>query len=474
MEYKRKPLSSFNQIPQQKIKKRDVFTKNNDYKISDYNKTKDKTESKTIKNVNENNKVNVQPKELQNNDDKDSRIIAYNCQPPSSDKEVIRSTWTNSRAIAIKEVHRYIPNKPERVLDAPKIGNDYYSELLDWSINNKVVIALDSVVYIWDATHGTIHTVGKKQEIGNVCSLKWSSDGSYLGIGTKTGETQIWDTDKNKKLRTIIIEEDNSTKVDIGNQTKLKNKSELETSESNSKQFIKSRVGCLSWNKNILTSAFSNGMLYHNDVRVKNSLIQSIQAHEDTICGLKWRSDGEYLASGGNDNLIKLWELKSSKPYMVKADHNSAIKAIAWCPWQLNLLATGGGISDKSLRLWNVTTQVNLKTVKTESQITSIIWSNHYTELLTTHGYSTNDINVWKFPTMDCISNIKAHDSRILYSALSPDGQTVATVASDENLKFWTIFKQQSKRTYNTAFTPETSKNTLNKACNSNKKNHYR
>jgi len=57
-----------------------------------------------------------------------------------------------------------------------------------------------------------------------------------------------------------------------------------------------------------------------------------------------------------------------------------------------------------------------LKSVKTESQITSIIWSNHYTELLTTHGYSTNDINVWKFPTMDRISNIKAHDSRILYS----------------------------------------------------------
>ena len=57
-----------------------------------------------------------------------------------------------------------------------------------------------------------------------------------------------------------------------------------------------------------------------------------------------------------------------------------------------------------------------MKSVKTESQITSIIWSNHYTELLTTHGYSTNDINVWKFPTMDRISNIKAHDSRILYS----------------------------------------------------------
>ena len=197
---------------------------------------------------------------------------------------------------------------------------------MDWSINNKVVIALDSVVYIWDATHGTIDTVGKRQEIGNVCSLKWSSDGCYLGIGTKSGETQIWDTKKNKKLRTIKVEEDNSTKVDIKSQTKSSHKSDLTTSESNSKQYVKSRVGCISWNKNILTSAFSNGMICHNDVRVKDSLIQSIRAHEDSICGLKWRSDGKYLASGGNDNLIKLWELKSSKPYMEKSDHNSAIK----------------------------------------------------------------------------------------------------------------------------------------------------
>ncbi|OUM68237.1 hypothetical protein PIROE2DRAFT_39335, partial [Piromyces sp. E2] len=389
----------------------------------------------------------------------DSRIIAYSCQPPTNEKEILRSTWINSKPIRIKEIHRYIPNKPERVLDAPKIGDDYYSELLDWSINNQVVIALDSIVYIWDATHGKINTIGSKKEIGNICSLKWSNDGSYLGIGTATGETQIWDIIKNKKLRTI--------------KEHLKNKIKLNPNCESLKQ-TQLRVGCLSWNKSILSSAFNNGSLQHNDVRVKDSLIQSIQAHDSNICGLKWRNDGEYLASGGNDNLIKLWELKSPKPYMEKADHNAAVKAIAWCPWQQNLLATGGGISDKTLRLWNITTQVNLKSVKTESQITSIIWSNHYTELLTTHGFSTNDINVWKFPTMDRISNIKAHDSRILYSALSPDGQTVATVASDENLKFWSIFKQQSKRAYNTAFTPESSKNTIHKVINSNKKKHFR
>jgi len=45
MDYKRKPLASYNQIPQQKIKKRDAFAKSNDFKINDH-KTKDKTENK--------------------------------------------------------------------------------------------------------------------------------------------------------------------------------------------------------------------------------------------------------------------------------------------------------------------------------------------------------------------------------------------------------------------------------------------
>jgi len=484
MDYKRKPLTSINQLPQQKIKKCDVFAKNIDnlynknnelMNFESINDKKDNLENKFSEKINENNEIlTKQEKLVEINEDKDSRIIAYNCQPPSNDKETIRSTWSNSKPITVKEVHRYIPDKPERVLDAPKIGDDFYSELLDWSINNKVAIVLDSSVYIWDATRGTTHTIGNKDEIKSIYSLKWSNDGSYLGIGTGKGETQIWDVVKNKKLRTIKVTIDNTLNVDLNKSKDIYNKNLLKIENSKIVDFMNSRIGCLSWNKNILTSAFSNGYLHHNDVRIKDSLIQSIQAHESTICGLKWRNDGEYLATGGNDNTVKVWELKSSVPCMVKTDHSAAVKAIAWCPWQLNLLATGGGLSDKSLRLWNVVTQANLKTIKTKSQITSIIWSNHYSELLTTHGYSTNDINVWKFPTLDCISNIKAHDSRILYSALSPDGQTVATVASDENLKFWSIFKQQSKRTYKSAFTQEISNNTVYKSINYNKKNHFR
>ena len=75
--------------------------------------------------------------------------------------------------------------------------------------------------------------------------------------------------------------------------------------------------------------------------------------HKQEICGLKWSFDGNYLASGGNDNKVCIWSLKQQQEVACFTDHNSAIKALAWSPHQKNILATGGGNSDKTIKFWN-------------------------------------------------------------------------------------------------------------------------
>lgn len=35
--------------------------------------------------------------------------------------------------------------------------------------------------------------------------------------------------------------------------------------------------------------------------------------HLGEICGLSWNSNGYQLASGGNDNLINIWDLRNIK-----------------------------------------------------------------------------------------------------------------------------------------------------------------
>jgi cell division cycle protein 20 (cofactor of APC complex) len=119
------------------------------------------------------------------------------------------------------------------------------------------------------------------------------------------------------------------------------------------------------------------------------------------------------------------------------------LKAIAWCPWQLNLLATGGGKQDHHIHFWNTSTQSKLSSINTGSQVTSIQWSISYKEFVSSHGFPNNHLSVWSYPSLNKIADLSGHDARILNTALSPDGETVASSAADENLKFWKVFERQ-------------------------------
>jgi len=41
-----------------------------------------------------------------------------------------------------RKAFRYVPQAPEKILDAPELVNDYYLNLLDWSSQNVVAVAL--------------------------------------------------------------------------------------------------------------------------------------------------------------------------------------------------------------------------------------------------------------------------------------------------------------------------------------------
>jgi cell division cycle 20-like protein 1 (cofactor of APC complex) len=75
------------------------------------------------------------------------------------------------------------------------------------------------------------------------------------------------------------------------------------------------------------------------------------------------------------------------------------------------------------------------------------MFSKNVNELVSTHGYSQNQIFVWKYPTMKKLATLNGHTLRVLYLACSPDGQTLVTGAGDETLRFWNVFplKKQIK-----------------------------
>ena len=61
----------------------------------------------------------------------------------------------------------------------------------------------------------------------------------------------------------------------------------------------------------------------------------------------------------------------------------------------------------------------------------NLSWSKNVNEIVSTHGYSQNQIIVWKHPTMTKLATLTGHTLRVLYLAVSPDGQTIVTGAGE-------------------------------------------
>lgn len=61
---------------------------------------------------------------------------------------------------------------------------------------------------------------------------------------------------------------------------------------------------------------------------------------------------------------------------------------------------------------------------------------------VSTHGYSQNQILVWKYPSLTQVAKLTGHSYRVLYLAMSPDGEAIVTGAGDETLRFWNVFSK--------------------------------
>ena len=97
------------------------------------------------------------------------------------------------------------------------------------------------------------------------------------------------------------------------------------------------------------------------------------------------------------------------EPLLTLTDHQAAVKAISWCPWRTNCLATGGGTADRMIRIWNTQNGHNVFSVDTKSQVSAILWSNEYRELISSHGYVNNELIIWKYPTLDKVAELTGH-----------------------------------------------------------------
>ncbi|KAJ3148669.1 Fizzy- protein [Geranomyces variabilis] len=372
----------------------------------------------------------------------EGRLLQHGVAParrPATEQELVlerlQTTPTRegmaSRSIAVpgspSRSRRTISKTAERVLDAPGMRNDYYIDVLDWSITNLLAVGLGRKVYLWDEKTAAIHELWSVKEFDHVTSCKFSPDGLRIAVGSEYGLCEIFTIPKR-------------------------------FTESRCRARITHRKGlaALAWVKqgenSYLTTGDKRGVIrvYNATARRPDGtggthceLVREwANGHTDRIVGLKWSPDGRTLASGGNENLVCFWDLDRDQPRHVIRDHTSAVRALDWCPWEPELLATGGGLDDRKIRVYNSLGEKKCE-LETGSQVCTVHWSKGYRELISSHHTIGDQLVIWAWPGLKEIARLPGHAQRPLFLAMSPSGETVVTGSGDENLKFWKCFALQ-------------------------------
>ncbi|GAY60612.1 hypothetical protein CUMW_203400 [Citrus unshiu] len=337
------------------------------------------------------------------------------------DAEALRNSVTKTSR------PRRLPKREARILDAPYLMEDYYSKVIDWGRNNVLAVALGPVLFLWKWENGKVKKLLQVPgEDDYPASVSWSHDAKTLAVGYMDSKLQLWDAETSKLVRNL---EGHHRRV--------------ATSSWNH------------WNSHILTSGSKEKSIINHHVRVSNNVTSRIKAHSGEVCGLKWSNEGNLLASGGDHNVVHIWErskMSSSKSLHRFTDHCGGVKALAWSPHQVNVLASGGGKEDGCIKIWNVQKGTCIHSVDAKAQASEIFhslicgleWNRHHKEILSGHGFSAsgdgNKLCLWKYPNMTKVGELQSSNSRILDLSQSPDVVTVATAGADETIRFWEAF----------------------------------
>ncbi|ROT40324.1 WD40 repeat-like protein [Sodiomyces alkalinus F11] len=397
---------------------------------------------------------------------------------------------------------------PDNLLDAPFIRDDYYSSILAYSATSQTLfIALFDRVYAWpEGAEGDVKRVYTAPLGAWVFSVAVSSYGggkSILAVGCSNNQVILASPAETLPRFEVLV----PAPVHC---VSWRPTSTLRRSKHPSDPPRQVRT------EDLLVGT-SYGIIYYYVVEWPHaweverdnwsgavSMVSRIVIHTDKICAIVWSPDGQQFASGANDNLCCLFEtshaaaLRDEKGLdgdgfedegFVDASfedevfaaptaketvklvlpgsekqwwpHDAAIKAIAFCPWQDGLVATGGGAEDRCIYFFHTRSGAALATIAVGAQVTGLVWSRTRREIAATLGFTNPErhpyrIAVFSWPECRLVGAIRREaDYRILCAIHFPsqgqkDGplseDCIVVASSTHQVEFYNLWEAGGRR----------------------------
>ena len=162
-------------------------------------------------------------------------------------------------------------------------------------------------------------------------------------------------------------------------------------------------------------------------------LVRTLLGHTDMVWSVALSQDGQTLASGSQDDTIKVWDLTTGKLDDTISAQAGSVRSVTISADDKTLVSGNG---DGTIKAWDLATGALLYTLDGHA---SSVWSvalSHDGKTLVS-GSEDSSIKIWNTETGKLVRTLAGHTEAVYSVVLSPYEQTIASASADRTIKVW-------------------------------------
>lgn len=165
------------------------------------------------------------------------------------------------------------------------------------------------------------------------------------------------------------------------------------------------------------------------------AITYSLKGHTRGINGLAFSPQGQLLVSCSDDQTIKVWNVGTGKLLYTLEGHARDVTSVAIGARGVLLVS---GSEDRSIRIWKLDRGSPLKVLSGDAGMIKCVAITPDEKTIVSGGFD-NKIRLWQLPSGETMRVLSGHLKSISGIAISRDGRLLASASKDKTVRLWSL-----------------------------------